>query len=91
MSQISPSRRPGIDHQLIAAECDHTIAQLRWALDRACLRRSWQNQARQAQWAEEGYALMLIIVVLWLARCRGGGLNDSCRWYRAAQQEWLAP
>ena len=88
LSDLS-AKRPAIANDLVAAECDHTASQLTWAVQRACLRRSWHDSAARQRWSQAGEALIAEHCRLWLQRCRGGGLIDSCRWYRAAQQEWL--
>ena len=47
------------------------------------------HQQQRQQWCAAGDALIAEHRRLWRARCRDGGLDDSCRWYRAAQGEWL--
>ena len=85
--QLRQSRPPVSDAQL-AAECDHAAAQLQWALERAVARRSWHDHSTRQQWIAHGEALIRDHQQLWLNRSRPGGLEDSCRWYRAILQEW---
>lgn len=82
-------QRPAVSDDLLARECDHAADQASWALERAIIRRGWHQSVDRQAWAKRGEALVAQHQELWLARCRGGGLADSCRRYQTVIAPWL--
>ncbi len=70
--------RPTVDDDQIARELEHTIEAARIAIDRAVARRTGVGRTARAALAGRIDDLIASHRECWLARCRPGGLDDSC-------------
>jgi len=73
---------------LIGDELHHAHAVAAWTADRALWRRSRPTIAQRQELAAGMAALIGEHRQTWLARCRYGGLEDSCAWYRRHAERW---
>lgn len=80
------SRRPRGVTELVARELDHSLAVARTALRRAIWRRS-PSEAQRRSIADSLRGIIEEHRTLWLKRCRGGGLDDSCSHYQKTLEE----
>jgi hypothetical protein len=80
-------RRPSGLEDRVMRELDHTVRVARLAIDRAIWRRDGAKGGEGKRMAREMREIMEEHRALWLARCREGGLADSCGYYERIAEE----
>jgi hypothetical protein len=80
-------RRPRGVSELMGRELDHTLEVARVAVERGIWRREGAGTGRGRELAARIGGLIEEHRRLWLERCREGGLEDSCGYYRRIAEE----